>query len=403
MRRIQIKYTSPRQEESKMRPDLIRKSMVVLLAATLFTTACNKSHTRTDTQVASDIQSKVNADQAVRNKQIAVLAANGVVTLSGTVGSEAERSAVANDAATVSGVRTVVNNLTVGAGDTSSAQNQPPAPDASQQPAPAPSQPSATQAANQPATTTRGISAHKPSAAGRVATSGQNNAPPSQADMMAQQTSSPDSTQQNVQNAPPMPAPTPAPPQPPAKITVPDGTVLAIRMLDTLDSETANPGDTFRATLNSPVQVDGKVVIPADADAFGRVVDVHAAGRFKGSGLLTIEVTKVAFNGRSYQIHTNQWSKQTDGRGKGTAEKVGGGAALGAIIGAIAGGGKGAGIGAAVGAGAGGVTQAAIRAAQIKLGPESLLTFHLAQPVTVQPSSKNERNASRQQINKNED
>jgi hypothetical protein len=218
-----------------------------------------------------------------------------------------------------------------------------------------------------------------------------------QADAMAQQRDAANAAQ-NAQNTPPPPPAAPVPPPPPAKVTIPDGTVLAIRMLDTLDSETANPGDAFRATLNSPVQVDGRTVIPADADVFGRVVDVHAAGRFKGSGLLTIEVTKVAFNGHSYPIHSNQWSKQTEARGKGTAEKVGGGAALGAIIGAIAGGGKGAGIGAAVGAGAGGITQAAIRAAQIKLGPESLLTFHLAQPVTVQPSSTNDRNAGRQRV-----
>jgi hypothetical protein len=371
-----------------MRPKLIRNGIVVLVAAVaLFTAACNKSQTRTDAQVASDIQSKLNADQAVQNKQIAVLAANGVVTLSGYVSSEAERSAVAGDAANVSGVRTVVNNLTVQPVDAATAS-----PDAGQQTAYTQSQPSA----SQPATTTRGIS-HKPSAGqNRTTQSGtQNNAPQTQAEAMRQ--SNQPEPAQNAQNTPP-PAPAPAPPQPPARITVPDGTVLAIRMLDTLNSETANPGDTFRATLNSPVQVDGRVVIPADADLFGRVVDVHAAGRFKGAGLLTIEIVKVSFNGRSYPIHTNPWSKESQGRGKNTAEKVGGGAALGAIIGAIAGGGKGAGIGAAVGAGAGGVTQAATRAAQIKLGPESLLTFHLAQPVTVQPASTNDRNAGRQHM-----
>jgi hypothetical protein len=371
----------------------IRHSLIILLTATaLFTAACNKG--RTDAQVASDIQGKINADQAIHNKQIAVLAANGVVTLSGTVSSDAERSAASSDAATVSGVRTVVNNLSVQSADASAAQNVPQAAESSQQPA------ERQVAASQPATTTQGISARKPSAAGqrgKSQSSGQANAPLSQADAMAQQGNYPEPAQ-NVQNAPPPPAPAPAPPQPPAKITIPDGTVLAVRMLDTLDSETANSGDVFRATLNSPVQVDGRTVIPADADLFGRVVDVHAAGRFKGSGLLTIEINKVSFNGRSYAIHTNQWSKQTEGRGKGTAEKVGGGAALGAIIGAIAGGGKGAGIGAAVGAGAGGVTQAAIRAAQIKLGPESLLTFHLAEPVTVQPSGRNDRNAGRQRM-----
>jgi hypothetical protein len=372
-----------------MRPKLICNSMVILItAAAFFSAACNKSQTRTNAQVASDIQSKLNADQSVRNKQIAVLAASGVVTLSGTVASDAERSAVANDAASVNGVRTVVNNLTVQPGDASAAQSQQPA---AENPPPAPNPPQA--AASQPAATTRSSSPRKPSAAGGT---GQNLAqggqPQSQADFMAQQGNAPQAAPNNTPPAPP-----PAP-QPPAEITVPDGTVLAIRMLDTLDSETANPGDPFRATLNSPVQVDGRIVIPADADINGRVVDVHAAGRFKGSGLLTIEMTKVSFNGRTYAIHTDQWSKQTEGRGKGTTEKVGGGAALGAIIGAIAGGGKGAGIGAAVGAGAGGITQAAIRAAQIKLGPESLLTFHLAQPVTVRPSSRNERNAGRQHL-----
>lgn len=375
-----------------MRLKLFRLIAILLPAAALFTVACNKAQTRTDTQVASDIQGKVNADPAVRNKQIAVLAGNGVVTLSGSVNSDAERNAVASDAATVAGVRTVVNNLVVQPADASAAQNELQSLATSEQPSPAPTQPPA----SQPANTTRGVSTRKPSAARQSANQASGL---TQADAMAQQGNTPELTQRDApepaQSAPPPPPPAPAPPQP---ITVPDGTVLAVRMLDTLDSETSNPGDAFRATLNSPVPVDGRVVIPADADLFGRVVDVHAAGRFKGSALLTIEITKVSFNGHSYPIHTNQWSKQTQGRGTNTAEKVGGGAALGALIGAIAGGGKGAGIGAAVGAGAGGVTQAATKAAQIKLGPESLLTFHLAQPVTVQPSSYSDRDAGRQRL-----
>jgi hypothetical protein len=365
-----------------MKPKLLRNLVLISFAAALLSMAACKSQNRTDAQVASDIQVRLNADQAVHNKQIAVLAANGVVTLSGSVNSDAERSAVASDAASVNGVRTVVNNLTVQPADASAAQDEPQSPAVGQQPSSTASQ----APAPQPAT--------KPNAArqnGKSLASAQDNAPLTQAEAMRQQQNS----SEPVQNQPAPPPPAPAPPE---NITIPDGTVVAVRMLDTLDSETAKPGDAFRATLNSPVQVDGRVVIPADADVFGRVVDVHAAGRFKGSALLTIEITKVSFNGRAYPIHTDQWSKQTDGRGKGTAEKVGGGAALGALIGALAGGGKGAGIGAAVGAGAGGVTQAAVKAAQIKLGPESLLTFHLAQPVTVQPSNYIDRNAGRQRV-----
>jgi BON domain len=371
-------------------------TIVLLAAAALTTSDCKRSSTPTDAQVASDIQGKLYADQAVGSKQIAVLAANGVVTLSGSVGSEAERSAVAADAASVNGVRTVVNNLTVQSSEAPAAQNEAPAADASQPASPAQTQPPAAPSATPSATAARRASSHKPRATKQTEASQayrRENPPSSQADAIAQQSVA-------AEKAPnPLPAPAPAPPQPPAQITIPDGTALAVRMLDSLDSETANPGDTFRATLNSPIVVDGSVVVPADADLFGRVVDAQAAGRFKGAALLTIEITRISFNGRTYPLQTAQWSKQTQGRGKNTAEKVGGGAGLGAIIGAIAGGGKGAGIGAAVGAGAGGVTQAATHAKQITLGPESLLTFHLARSLTVQPSNINDRNAGRHPLN----
>jgi len=373
-----------------MSSKLSRSWAVVFVAAiALITAACNKSQTRTDAQVASEIQGKLNSDQSVHNKQIAVLAANGVVTLSGSVSSEAERSAVAGDAASVSGVRTVVNNLTVRAVDLATAQNE--APPVSANPPP-PASGSATPPRKPSAATPK-----KP-----IEFVFKDSIPLTQADAMRQSTQpEPAPVIQStsaVAATPPATAVPPTPPPPPAKITVLDGTVLAARLLDPLDSETANPGDTFRATLNSSVEVDGRVVIPADADLYGRVVDAHAAGRFKGAGLLTIELTEVGFNGRTYTIHTSQWKKESEGRGKNTAEKVGGGAALGALIGAIAGGGKGAGIGTAIGAGAGGVAQGANRAAQIKLDPEALLTFHLQQPVAVEPASNNNRNAGRQRM-----
>jgi hypothetical protein len=363
-----------------------------MFGAALFTAACNKAQ-RPDSQVASDVQGKINADNSIRNKQLSVQAANGILTLSGSVSSDAERSAVANDAAGVSGVRTVVNNLTVQPVDATAAQNQQP-PDASQPPAvQAPGQPAPPPATKSPVGTR--AAAKSAGAPSTLVPSTRQNAPPqnygSQADAMRQQQSQPDSSQ-NAQNT------APAPPVPRPTITIPDGTALSVRLIDSLDSENASVGDKFTATINSPVRVDGQTVIPSDADLEGRVVEAHAAGRFQGRGLLTIEITRVSFNGRSYKIQTNQWSKQTDSRGKGTAEKVGGGAVLGTIIGAISGGGKGAGIGAAVGAGAGGVTQSAIRAAQIKLGPESTLTFRRAQPVTIQPSTSNERNSERQHL-----
>ncbi|HUO60922.1 MAG TPA: hypothetical protein VMU24_09665, partial [Candidatus Acidoferrales bacterium] len=190
----------------------------------------------------------------------------------------------------------------------------------------------------------------------------------------------------------------PAAPPVPQKITVPEGTALAVRLIDGLDSERNHPGDTFRATLNSPVTVGDNVVIPADADIQGRVADAKSAAHFSGASSLVLELTKVSYNGRTYTIQTNQWSRQGKARGTNTAAKVGGGAALGAIIGAIAGGGKGAAIGSVVGGGAGAGAQAATRGEQIKLNPEALVTFQLQAPVTVLAASENDRNAGRHKL-----
>jgi hypothetical protein len=197
-----------------------------------------------------------------------------------------------------------------------------------------------------------------------------------------------------VQNTPP------PPPPPPAKVTIPSGTSLSVRLLDGLDSERNQVGDTFRATLNSPIVIDDQVVLPRDADVQGHVVDVKSAGRFAGASNLTIELTSLSINGKTYNISTNQWAKNGTGQGKKTAAKAGGGALLGAIIGGIAGGGKGAAIGTVAGGGAGaGAAAATNKANQIKLGPEALLSFSLQNPLTVTPQATNDRNAGRSQMN----
>ena len=412
----------------KMKPVL----SLAVLAAALAVAGCNhtQAQSRTDADVAGDIQGRVNADQAVQNKQIAVQAANGVVTLSGPVSSDAERSAAAADAASAAGVRTVVNNLSVAPPQAApqTAAAEPPAPAAPVQtyapesrtrPEPAEARSrnrhnrilereykhdsrhedrqnrGRTPAPWQP----HGAQVQKPSPARYSqpeATYAQAEAPGRPADQEGV-------PQQQPAYAPPPPAAEPAyapPPAPaqPTTVRVPNGTALSIRLQDPLDSETANAGDPFRATLSAPIDLDGGIVVPSDADVTGRVVDVHSAGRFKGAAMLTLELTQLRFNGRSYAIRTALWTKEIQGRGKNTAEKVGGGAALGAVIGALAGGGRGAAIGTVVGAGAGGTAQAVTHGKQITLEPETLLTFRLDQPVTVHPASVNERNRERQRL-----
>jgi hypothetical protein len=185
--------------------------------------------------------------------------------------------------------------------------------------------------------------------------------------------------------APAVPA-TPPPPPPPQKVTIPSGTSLSVRLVDTIDSEKNQPGETFRATLNSPLSVDGEIAIPSGYDVEGHLVDVKSAGKFAGQSVVILQLDRISVGGKSYSIQTDEYKRQGSSRGKNTAEKVGAGAAIGAIIGGIAGGGKGAGIGAAAGGGLGGGVQAATKGQQIKLPTETVLNFTLQNPLTVIPA-----------------
>ena len=194
--------------------------------------------------------------------------------------------------------------------------------------------------------------------------------------------------------ATPEPAPavtTPPPPPPPQKVTIPSGTTLAVRLVDTIDSETATAGQTFHATLDSPLSVDGDVVVPSGYDVEGHVVDVQSAGKFAGKSLLKLQLDRISVGSKYYNIQTDQYSREGSSRGKNTAAKVGAGAAIGAIIGGIAGGGKGAAIGAASGGGIGGGVQAATKGQQIKLPSETVLNFTLQASLNVLPTTKGPR------------
>jgi len=331
---------------------------------------CNSAQpkAKTDAEISSELQTRFNQDSGLQGKNLSVQAANGIVTIAGTVDNQAQRDAAARQAASIEGVKTVVNNLEVGAppvADQTAAAEPPPAETPKHYSKPRASAPR------------RHHSAPPESDSIPVTT-------PAPTTTVTNHVAGAPSTMDSMSNTPS----TPAPPPPPQKVTIPSGTSLAIRLVDTVDSETAQQGQTFHATLDSPLAVEGDTVVPAGYDVEGHVVEVKSAGKFAGQSVLALQLDRISVNGKSYSIQTDQYRRQGSSRTKNTAAKVGTGAAIGAIIGGIAGGGKGAAIGAAAGGGLGGGVQAATHGQQIKLPSETVLNFTLQGPLTVVATTK---------------
>jgi hypothetical protein len=167
------------------------------------------------------------------------------------------------------------------------------------------------------------------------------------------------------------------------EVTIPAGTTITVRLANAVGSKLSNSGDQFNASVATPVEVDGKVVMPSGAEASGKVVQAVPRGRFKGAAVLRLALESVTIKGDSYDVHTSSVSRYLKGKGKRTAAMIGGGAGGGALIGGLAGGGKGALIGAALGAGAGTAGAAYTGNKEIVLPAESTLSFKLAEPINV--------------------
>ena len=250
----------------------------------------------------------------------------------------------------------------------------------------------------QPATTTTSdaSSAQSNQPANSMAPS-QQAAPPQQQQQMAQQPQQQQPMAQQPQQMAQAPAPQaapPPPPPPPPPLVIPAGASVVIRMGNTIDTKTANPGDSFTGTLAHALTVNGNVAIPAGAGVAGTVVDAKSPGRFKGEGNLSITLTSINVHGVPTTIRTSTYTQTVKGKGKRTAGMVGGGTGAGALIGGLAGGGKGALIGGLVGAGAGTAGAAFTGNKDLQVPAESVVTFKLSHSITVKRSERESSQAS---------
>ncbi len=132
---------------------------------------------------------------------------------------------------------------------------------------------------------------------------------------------------------------------------IPAGTLLRVRLRDTLTSKTSKDGDKFTGVIDEAVSANGKVVVPAGTIVDGHVAFVKPPGRVKGraqmrvvlDALTTPDNAHYQFTGSLEDAHGSPCAK-TGKDNEGTIEGCGK-----STKGAL----KSAGLAGAVGAGAG--------------------------------------------------
>ena len=346
---------------------------ITLLGALLTIGGCTKAPD--DSGIVTNIKSQMFSDPQLKDSSLQVTSSKGVVTIAGTVTSDAARLDAYKIATQTAGVTKVNDQMTVQSAELApsteqSAANAPPSPAPQREKKP-------TRKKNPP---TRMVADNfdvtQPSPAPPPP------APPAEEEAQQQAAEPPQPT--------PAPAPEPPPPPPPPQpkqVEIPAGTTITIRMIDGVDSSVNRAGEIFHASLETPIVVGDEVVVPKDSDVYVRLASASSAGHYTGKSELHLELVKLEFQGRSYPMVSSTYDVAGSSRGSNTAKKVGIGAVAGTLLGAIAGGGKGAAIGAAAGAGGGAIWNGVTRGQQVKIPSETKLDFQLDQPttVTVQP------------------
>jgi hypothetical protein len=223
--------------------------------------------------------------------------------------------------------------------------------------------------------------------------------PPPDAPPQQQQTAPPLQPQSPAYGAPPQqsaasypsssnsasypPSTTSYPPSTTSGMQIPSGTTITVRMIDGVDSEQSRLGQTYRASVDEPVIVNGQTIISRGSDCVARLVEDQDSGKFAGRTILKLDLQQVMVNGKMIDVTTGDVTQASSSRGARTAKVVGGTTALGAIIGALGGGGKGAAIGAASGAAVGGAAEVLTKGQRVKIPSETRLSFTLQQPANL--------------------
>ena len=318
---------------------------------------------RADSAIAEDLNSKLMASNTLRPLDLGIWVHSGIVTLTGTVPTQALRTQAEQMAKSVAGVQSIDDKIAIGAPPQSapgfSGQQQNGVPGNQETPPPPPpgySQNGEAPSPNSPP------SPSSPPEPGNPAESGYG------------------------QNAPPPPANNPS-----QTLTIAPKTPIYVMIMQTLDSKHTQLGQRFHGILVQDVVVqNGMIAVPKGADVFGTVIDARGPGHLKGRPHLALQLTGLNVANSTYPLSSYIWARGGPGKGgQSTANIVGGGLA-GTVLGGAFGGGDGALLGGLLGGVGGAGLSSLWGGPRLMIPAESVLTFYLNAPLTVHEPTEGE-------------
>jgi len=174
---------------------------------------------------------------------------------------------------------------------------------------------------------------------------------------------------------------TAAPPRVP--VVAPAGSVLRVRLDQTLDTERNRPGDRFTGVLDLPLLADGKEVLPRGTIIQGHVLSSRASGRLKGRAVLSLTLDSCELSGSTVPLSTTTVVRVSGRHRKRNWTLIGGGSGTGALTGGLVAGPVGAAVGAGSGAAAGIVGAAVTGKKQVSMPAETAVGFTLKGPLAL--------------------
>ena len=170
----------------------------------------------------------------------------------------------------------------------------------------------------------------------------------------------------------------------PIVVEVESGVDIQVRLVESLNTETAETGDRFELQLAEDLAVGDQLIAPKGSRARGRVLNSQSAGKVMGVATISLTLTDLYIGEEQFPLQAETLTYEAEKTTGRDAAKVGVASGIGAILGAIIGGGKGAAIGAGVGAGAGTTTVLATKGDELEFPVEQMFRFRLTEGFKVE-------------------